>query len=138
MMWVKSDRKTQFIAARYRLSCITTHFLVRTINDIIRALWLFGFAVTGAISGDGASENRLAFFELSYLTVGEVLPWLEGEVHIPLDLLIGFYHPMDPDIVIFIVGDMPHIVKKIVKALEQREQSGDTTNMNTSLVYVAI
>ena len=31
---------------------------------------------------------------------------------------IAFAHPIDPTIIVFIQGDMPHLIKKIVNALE--------------------
>merc|ERR1740139_1284710 len=31
---------------------------------------------------------------------------------------LAFYHPMRPDILVFLGGEMPHLVKKIVNALE--------------------
>lgn len=38
---------------------------------------------------------------------------------LPIDMKIGFYHPTYKEVIIFISADMPHLMKKIVNALER-------------------
>ena len=42
----------------------------------------------------------------------------EQKAIFPIKQKLAFYHPMRPDILIFLGGEMPHLVKKTVNALE--------------------
>ena len=42
----------------------------------------------------------------------------EQKAIFPIKQKLAFYHPMRPDILIFLGGEMPHLVKKPVNALE--------------------
>ena len=103
------------------MKSIDTEFIYREIEGIVLALSLYGFHVT-CITGDGAAENQSVFKRLCTHTAKEALPevtllenlWIEQEF--PL----AFQHP-HPDltgVMIFIMGDMPHIIKKLVNVLE--------------------
>ena len=79
------------------------------------------------IGGDGASENRSCFKSLANKTARDIL-----KGHYPDDLLeqlnldfkIAFAHP-NPEyaeaIVIFIGADMPHWVKKVRNAMDNKQ-----------------
>ena len=86
---------------------------------------------------DGASENRSVLKSLCvhsarnlFLTeIEEISPTLLSKL--PLDFKVAFDHPTIPGILIFAAGDMPHLIKKIVNAMER---SGKSTK-KTSLPY---
>ena len=92
---------------------------MQEIPRIIMALAQKGFTVT-ALTGDGASENRSCFKKLCTDGVNfkdlyetELEEGLKAcYKHINFDWPIGFYHPSDPDVIIFIHADMPHLIKK--------------------------
>ena len=79
------------------------------------------------IGGDGASKNRSCFKSLANKTARDIL-----KGHYPADLLeqlnldfkIAFAHP-NPEyaeaIVIFIGADMPHWVKKVRNAMDNKQ-----------------
>lgn len=97
-------------------------------REIITVLYAHGFIVNN-ICGDGATENNSTFKQLATMTVRDV----SGTDHknykstahesinfslldnIPNEKLpILFPHPYDNTIKIFIVGEMPHWIKKLV------------------------
>jgi hypothetical protein len=51
---------------------------------------------------------------------------------LPASYKIGFPHPVDNQYLIFIVGNMLHIIKKFVNALKR---SGDADNHSTQLIF---
>ena len=114
--WDKSQkRKISFVCYRAGLKTITSEYLKRECTNIIIALSLYGFIVT-TVTGDGASENRSTFENLGTHTVLDVIPQeiLKDYPKIPRDFKIAMQHPTRRNILIFIMGDMPHLVKKIV------------------------
>ena len=116
----------QFVCARFGLTTIDSTFLKATIRKIILYLSFYGFIVI-MIGGDGASENRSCFKSLANKTARDIL-----KGHYPDDLLeqlnldfkIAFAHP-NPEyaeaIVIFIGADMPHWVKKVRNAMDNKQ-----------------
>ena len=121
-MWEKSNqRKIQFVAARYGLKSIDTELLYCEIKNIIWDLSFYRFYVI-CISGDGAVENRSVFKRLCTHTAQDILP--EGALlanpWIKKDFPLAFQHPHPrlSHIMIFIMGNMPHIAEKLVSPLE--------------------
>ena len=117
---VSQNRKIKFVCARYGLHTITADFLVHTILDIIVSLEMYGFIVI-AVTGDGAAENRATFKRLATQSAREALPTvliIDNNFLELLDLKIAFPHPSRSNITFYIMGDMPHLVKKVVNCLE--------------------
>ena len=56
---------------------------------------------------------------------------------LPMDMKIAFPHPIRSDILIFIGGDMPHLVKKFVNTLE-RSGEKDSTNLFFENNYMSL
>ena len=88
------------------------------------------------MTGDGASENRSAFRSLSTISMREIIDkssltlTTKQKTIIPLsEYNVAFHHPIQNDITIFIGGEMPHLIKKIVNALE-RSGSVKSTDLN--------
>ena len=79
--------------------------------------------------GDGAAKNRSAMKSLGTLSIEDVL-----ECHLndnlrrllPMDMKIAFNHPIRSAILIFIRGDMPHLIKKFVNVLERSGEKYST------------
>jgi hypothetical protein len=135
--WEKSGHHKQFVVARYAVKTITSRFLKREIRKIIQALFLYKFIVT-AISGDGASENRSTFHDLCTHTIADVMPTLKEEPNVPTSMKIAFRHPCRKDLLIFVQGDMPHIVKKFVNALERSSDYQSTTWLQFRGQYLSL
>ena len=135
--WDADSKKTQFLVARYAVKKLSNEYLHDQVRTIIAALYAKGFVVT-AITGDGASENRSLFKTLGTLTVGDLIAkdvfpqdWL-AEAFVPLHFPVAFYHPslpMDKKVLIFIMSDMPHLIKKFVNALERSFAKGKKTKL---------
>ena len=135
--WEKSGHHKQFVVARYAVKTITSRFLKREVRKIIHALFLYEFIVT-AISGDGASENRSTFHDLCTHTIADILPTLKEEPNVPTSMKIAFRHPCRKDLLIFVQGDMPHIIKKFVNALERSGDYNSTTWLQFREQYLSL
>jgi len=121
------------VVTRYSTgSGIKAEFLVPCIHEIITHLYVYGLVVNN-ICRDGATENRNSFKQFATLTVRgvfvsrcDVCSATARKVisctlldNWPNDnLLIAFLHPCDEKIKIFVGGEMPHLIKKIVYRLE--------------------
>ena len=132
--WDADTAEMKSVVARYATgSGITAEFLVPKIRDIISALYVHGFIVVN-ICGDGATENRSSFKQLATLIARDIFgsrcdnctktsqqsTKLSLLDNLPNDKLpIAFLHPCDSTIKVFIGGEMPHLVKKIVNRLER-------------------
>ena len=126
--WEPHAPPIKYVIARYACSDgISSNFLITEISKIICGLSRFGWIVNN-ITGDGASENRTTFRSLATHTMEEVFPdeyFKDSNFpNLPLKKKIAFQHPIIPSIWIFIGGDMPHLMKKIVNCLEN---SGENT-----------
>lgn len=120
--WDNNNRAVKHVVARYGVSNkIRADYLVGKMNEVIVAAYTFGFIVNN-ITGDGASENRSCFKQLATETAGELF----GDVPNP-DLPVCFRHPCDENLRVFIGGEMPHLVKKIVNALERSDSYKSNT-----------
>ena len=99
------------------------------------------------ITADGASENCLVFKHLVAMTMGKIftkdnikLTCKQKEV-LTLKQKISYCHLIDGDVIIFIGGKIPHLVKKIVNTLESSGLAKGSRNLEfcrkpTSLAMV--
>ena len=131
--WDADNVELKSVVARYSTgSGIKAEFLVYRIREIITSLYVFGLIVNN-ICGDGATENRSAFKQLATFTVNDIFQTgcrqckktsqqaIENSLldNLPnRELKIAFSHPCDEGIKVFIGGEMPHLIKKIVNRLE--------------------
>ena len=114
--------------ARYSTgSGIKAEFLIPKIQDIITALYTYGFIVNN-ICGDGATENRSCFKQLATMKASKIFD--HSDCLPDDDLPIAFTHPCDPKYIIFIGGEMPRWVKKVVNRLES--SSNDKSKVHLS------
>ena len=75
------------------------------------------------IVGDSAAENRSAMKSLGTLSIEDVFEcYLTDNLRrlLPMDIKIAFPHPIRSDILIFIGGDIPYLVKKICKCFGKK------------------
>lgn len=95
---------------------------------IITSLAKYG-CIVDTLTGDGASENRSVFKTLRTLSFKELLLDKIARVpqeifdKLPLDFHIAFEHPTIKGNLIFIAGNMPHLVKKVVNVFERSGNS---------------
>ena len=129
--WDVDTTEIKSVVARYSTgSGIRAEFLVPRIREIVTCLYVYGLVVNN-ICGDGATENRSTFKQLATMTVQDVfVPRCNGTAEESVcstllenlpnkNLLIAFHHPCDDKLKIFVGGEMPHWVKKIVNCLER-------------------
>lgn len=120
--------------ARYALHSLDHRFLSKVIPEIVDAMYHCGLVVVQH-GYDGASENRTAVQGFANLTVQDLIDhgsfpkdW-ESKPNIPLKMKIAYWHPCfekKDNIIIFLHSDMPHLIKKIVNALERTDQESST------------
>ena len=133
--WELHTTRHQFVVARYAVKSLDAAYLCDKILAIISSLAKYGFIVD-TITGDGASENRSVFKTLSTLSFKDILA--DKLTHVsqeiinkfPVDFKIAFEHPTIEGLYIFIAGDMPHLVKKIVNAFERSGISRKKTKLS--------
>ena len=133
--WERNMKPMKYVIARYAVSSgVSSSLLLSEIPKIIASLYYFGIIVNN-VTGDGASENRSAFCALYNISMKEIIDNISltlttGQQTI-LPLLghkVAFKHPIQDDITIFIGGEMPHLIKKIINALE-RSGSAKSTDL---------
>ena len=114
-------KATKHVVARYACGDgISSNFILNCVSKITVALYRYGLIVNNVV-GDGATENRTACRRLATLTVEEVIGdfFTPSQKNIlPMDFKIAYRHPIQDDVIIFIGGDMPHLIKKIANAFE--------------------
>jgi len=128
--WDK-DYKSSFLAARYSLRSISGDTMLDKINEVTIGLALYGFIVTST-GEDGASENRSALKALGTISVKEYFknhapksakeklgPDIWAVLEAMPDVPMAYRHPIYDEVLIFIGGDMPHCIKKVVNTLER-------------------
>ena len=134
--WSPDHCKLKHTIARYATgNGISSQFLLSEINNMIISLSRVGLIVNNVVA-DGATENRSAMRALATHTVKEVLGkndfFTEDQnKYLDMEKKIAFLHPKRSDVLIFIGGDMPHIVKRMVNVLE----SGSKENSKRNLKY---
>ena len=89
--------------------------LLQKIEYVICALHIRGFLVN-QVASNGASKIVLALRLLATHTAKEVFKDLNPKL--PQDVLVAFKHPSGYDRWVFIGGEMPHWVKRVVNGLE--------------------
>jgi hypothetical protein len=121
--WAGKECPFTFIAAQFAVKNLSFCYLYDRFLETMSALSFHGFVVT-AISGDGASENRVMFLDFATLTVDDLIclgvfpsEWIEDPL-IPKDLPVAFWNLFyeEGTVLVFIQSDMPHCVNKIVNA----------------------
>ena len=120
MKWtsVCNGVKISHIVACQNLSDLKPATLEKMVNSTLMALHDCGFAVC-VLVGDGAGENVKLFKSLSTIPISEFVPE-DLQKQFPqnnYDMCVAMPHPdtLEP---IFILEDMPHVVKRLVHALE--------------------
>ena len=73
--------------------------------------------IVNQIASDGATENVSAMKQLATLSPSKVFGNSFDDM-LPNKLKVAFKHPGRPHVNIFIGGEMPHWMKKIVNAME--------------------
>ena len=115
---VKKGCNLSFLVGSWNLGSITSEFLYKNIaGSLLRELDSAGFDTVFLVC-DGAGENRGLYNTLGKLTAAHFIE-IDRERYPNIDLTIGvaFRHPTHSDPV-FILGDMPHLAKKVVNVLE--------------------
>ena len=120
-------KPVKYTIARYACSNgISSKFLTSAIRKIIVALNRYNLLVINIVR-DGASENRTACRNLATLTAEDVFgkEYFSANQNkvLLLDLKIAFRHPIRSHILIFIGGDMPHLIKKFAKPSKETDSS---------------
>ena len=132
--WSPDHCKLKHTIARYATgNGISSQFLLSEINNMIISLSRVGLIVNNVVA-DGATENRSAMRALATHTVKEVLGkndfFTEDQnKYLDMEKKIAFLHPKRSDVLIFIGGDMPHIVKRIVNVLESSSKENSKRNL---------
>lgn len=131
--WEKSN-KMQFMAARYCLKSINSDILGPKVDEVLIALGVYGFIATST-GEDGAKENRTylksraTIKSRDFFSKHEDVLGKEFIASLP-DLPMAFPHPLFGDeIRIFIGGDMPHCIKKLVNTLEKSGWKNHSRNL---------
>jgi hypothetical protein len=123
--------------ARFGLKENSSIFLKRYLDSILKALCAYGF-IGVACAMDGAVENRTwAKWKVTHsiddlVNLGMCPEQWKLDPSIPSDKKIAFLHPcFDPEDKVFVVihPDMPHLIKKIVNALEKSTEDDAKRDM---------
>lgn len=96
-----------------------TELLVK-IEQVVCALYTRGFLVNQVCS-DGASENVSALSLLANHNAEDVFPSLNPKL--PKQIPVAFKHPSRIDEFVFIGGEIPHWIKRVVNSLENSTKS---------------
>ena len=125
------------VVSRYGILTLDALYIMDKILAAVVALSKFGWIVDN-VGGDGASENRSALKQLGTISARELLKDVIVDLYeendeildkLPLDLTIGFRHPIHPDVIVFICADMPHLIKKIVNAFDRSSKPRNKTSL---------
>jgi len=129
--WEQNSRRIKMCVARFCVgSSLQAIYLYRKIIEIISVLYMHGIIVNN-ITGDGASENRSAFKMLGTKSAMEMFG--EEYNHVTegkKKQKVAFIHPCDATKYVFIGGELPHWVKKLVNSFE----NSGFTNHKRSLI----
>ena len=123
---IKAGYKQHIFVARYGVKKTNYEFLARRLPEISCALFDYGFVVR-LLGNDGATENRAVTKILANISAQDVLSTkfsateLQG---INLNFKIAFNHPSPAcrGVKIFFGSDMPHLVKKIRNAMDNKSR----------------
>ena len=113
-----TTKKTSWVVGTQDLKEINSSTLLDMLSGLTKALHFYGFPVC-MIVGDGATENASLF---SAMATEPASSYLSDEVKnkfpkVAFDAKIAWKHPIT-GLPIFILEDMPHVVKRIVNAME--------------------
>ena len=132
--WSPDHCKLKHTIARYATgNGISSQFLLSEINNMIISLSRVGLIVNNVVA-NGKTENRSAMRTMTTHTVKKVVGknnmFIEEQNKcLDLEKKIEFLHPKRSDVLIFIGGDMPHIVKRIVNVLESSNKENSKRNL---------
>ena len=120
--WNSDHANIKHASARFATGDGISIFLIMKLKNMIVSLNKYGLIVNNVV-GDVATENRLTMKAMATHTICEIIGeniFFTNEQIKYLDLSqeIVFVHTKQNDILIFIGGDMTHIVKRIVNVLE--------------------
>ena len=125
--WDKQQPLIKRAVARYAVGGKSTGSdLVQKIDRIICALFARGFIVN-QICSDGASENVAALKMMATLTAADVFASLHPAL--PQLTRVAFHHPCHGRYLVFIGGEMPHWIKRVVNGLEFSSVSSHKRNL---------
>ena len=127
---MSSDIKSSgFIIASESVSSVTPARLSNMVLTAIKTLYMYHFSVCVIVS-DGATENNSLFDGLSTFSTENMLPSdLKSKFKdVNFEYKCVRKHPISHDL-IFLIADMPHLVKKIVNALEMSSLKKSKRNM---------
>ncbi|KAJ1638749.1 hypothetical protein T492DRAFT_833491 [Pavlovales sp. CCMP2436] len=128
--------------ARYFLSTVDKAAVRRYFNEVVSALHRVGLVVVSAVD-DGTDENRSFMSGLANLPVSQVIllnllikntnQFLGNSVQwgkFDKNFMIARAHPcLGADFPIFLISDMPHLIKKLCNAPWASWLSGNKRNM---------
>lgn len=132
--------KQHIFTARYGVKKTQYTFLARRLKEIPAILYNYGFIVT-QIGNDGAIENRTVSKFTATITAADILPakFTEHELRgLNLDFPIAYQHPSPAceNKYIFFGGDMPHLVKKIRNAFDNKSRTLTFRNRLMNLAMI--
>ena len=100
--------------------------LLENIESVICAFFTRGFIVNQVCS-HGAGKHVSALKSLATLTAKDVLPSLDPKI--PQDTLVVFKHSASIENLVFIGGEMPLWINRVVNGLEYSSKSGHKRNL---------
>jgi hypothetical protein len=119
-LWNGKGAPMKFYGARYDIRTMDATCIQNTVIKVTAALSCYGFIVD-TLAADGSSEYRSANKMMATITAKDIF----GN----FDMKVAFHHPTRPSSIIFIGGDMPHLIKKCVNALERTGKSDSKTDL---------
>ena len=126
ILWERNGNPMKRVVARYSVGKSSGEDLMTKIKCVMNGLAARGFIVN-QIACDGATENVSAMKQLATIKAKDAFPGLDKRL--PQDIPSAFYHPIFPDVMVFIGGEMPHWVKKFVNAMENSSIRKEKRNM---------
>ena len=117
--WEMKEKPIKRVFAQYAVGeGVSSCFLICEVPKIIAKLYRYNLIINN-ITADSASENRSAFNRIAKNSMEEITTkcnyHLTANQHklFPLEKKIAFRHPVRKHIIVFIGGEMPHLVKKM-------------------------
>jgi hypothetical protein len=113
------DVELSLTVAALNITECTPTLINNTIHSLLVALEIEDVGVC-ILVGDGAGENTKVFAAMSTHPISDYIPsdLRESFKDVPFDLGAVFLHPCS-GLPIFVLEDMPHVVKRLVNALER-------------------
>jgi hypothetical protein len=124
-----------FICAAYNLPSVKSHAVAAEAFEVILHLEEFGFIVR-ALTSDAAASNTAFLRDKCDVKASDLIP-VEHLQKFELDgnFNVGFKNPLTDDVVVFVISDPPHVIKRVGSALENRELIFDNHMMTMDMLY---